>query len=83
MGPFFFLIIAFFVAFLCVYAFMRITCFLKKKYALVENKIWKFLLSLMCESCREACKDHKKLIVRAMLFSLVIAAVATATYYIR
>ena len=83
MGPFFGIALLALVVFVIVYVFMRVTCYLKKKYAKAENFVWQFITSLMCDSCREACESHKKLLIRAVKFSILITAVAAAGYYIR
>lgn len=64
-----------------IYLLMRLSCFLKKKYCATENRLCNLLELIMCESCRESCKNHKKLIVRAILFAAIIAATSGIVHY--
>lgn len=74
-------IIVFLISFLIIYPLMKLSCIFKKKYCLAENWLCDLLNLVMCESCREACSNHQKLIVRAVLFSAMIAIASTLVHY--
>ncbi len=73
--------IVFLIAFAVIYLLMKLSCFLKNKYCVGENKLCNIMDLLMCESCRESCKNHKKLIIRAILFSAIIALSSGIVHY--
>lgn len=75
------LALVFGVAFGTIYGLMRLSCLLKKEYLRAESWTYKLLTFFMCESCKEACESHTKLVFRALLFSAVIAAVVGLTKY--
>ncbi|MGB7957268.1 MAG: hypothetical protein WCF77_00275 [Minisyncoccia bacterium] len=58
-----------------IYGVLRFLCFVKKKYCEAENFICRFLGHIMCESCKESCDNHRRLLMRAILFTAVILAV--------
>lgn len=73
--------IVFGIAFGVIYTLMHLSCFLKRKYLRAESWIYKLLTFFMCESCKEACESHTKLIFRALLFSAIIAVAVGLTKY--
>jgi hypothetical protein len=75
--------LVFTVAFLLIYGLMRLSCFLKRKYREAENFVFRALTFFMCESCREACENTTKLLIRAVMFAAVITAVIVITRYVR
>ena len=76
-------VVAFLVAFAVIYGLMHLVCYLKKKYCQAENWLCKFFETFECVSCREACVNHLKLLIRAALFAFVVAATFTLAYCIR
>lgn len=60
---------------LAIYVLMLVVCYLKKKYCMAENYLCQIMLSVMCESCKESCTSHKKLIFRSLLFALILTVV--------
>lgn len=93
MGPAIVLVTFIFFAVPClvfVYAFMRASCLIKERYAKLggDKKLsWieKIMLDVLnfCDSCKEGCTNHKRLVRRAIFFAFVIALLLTIIYHIR
>jgi len=71
------------VVFAAIVGLMYLSCYLKRKYAQAEHWIYRALTFFMCESCKEACESHTKLLFRALLFTAVIVGVVAVTRYCR
>lgn len=70
------LVATFFVLCFVLYALMMLVCIIKRKYCQAENVLCKVIEAVECAPCREACQNHSRLIVRAVMFSAAITFVA-------
>jgi hypothetical protein len=75
MGLFYALIFTFAVLFVLIYGFFHLSCYVKRRYKDAENWLYRILTSFMCESFREACEKPGKMVIRAIFFAAVLAAV--------
>ena len=74
----------FFTALAVIYGFMRLSCWLKKKYGEAENILFIAMTFFMCDSCRAACESHTKLVIRAVVFAALVTAVGFGiAYFVR
>lgn len=75
--------VVFLVVFGFVYLYMILSCYVKRKFTDPNGWILKFFTQIMgmCESCRDACNDHKKMLTRALALSLFIAIVVAMTIH--
>lgn len=71
------------IAFFVIYGLMRLSCYLKKKYCQAEGRLCELLELVMCESCKESCRNHRKLLLRAVLFSVVVVVIFAIGYWCR
>jgi hypothetical protein len=69
-----------FAVFGIVYGILWLLCYLKKKYCEAETFMCRLLGRVMCESCKEACGDHRKLLLRAILVTVIILASLAVGY---
>ena len=77
--------------FAITYSLMRLSCFIENRYTQTKNKAdlywieniaFHILLIFMCESCKESCEYHHKLVARSFAIALFVALVALPTAYI-
>jgi len=77
--------------FTITYLLMRLACFIENRYRQTKNKTdlywieniaFRILLIFMCESCKESCEYHHKLVARAFVIALFVASVALPTAYL-
>jgi hypothetical protein len=74
----------FFAVLAVIYGFMRLSCFLKKKYGEAENFLFIVMTFFMCDSCRKACESHTKLVIRAVAFAVLVTAISFGiAYFVR
>ncbi len=72
MGLFFVTLYVFLGVWAAAYLFMRFACYLKAKEVKLEHWLLKLIFD-SCESCKEACKSHPKIIARSFLAAVAVA----------
>jgi len=71
-------------SFVVLYILMQLSCYFKRHYCPPRNIICMiicgFLNMIMCDKCREGCTNHRKLVMRAIMFSILTTIATLAGY---
>jgi hypothetical protein len=78
------LVIVFGFVFVIIYSYMLVSCYVRNKFTDPNSWILRFFTKvlMMCESCRDACNDHKKMLIRSLALSAFIAVVVVLTIWL-